>query len=177
MLKLNMTKALAITGAAALLAIPVAMADELFTADTLVNDRSDPYIIVREVEGDNVAGGVLDLRGQQPGRHPERLGLYMANTLNDPVNIRIPDLKVSYLVPANTNRVAFLNMLAVGVHSEVPYTVDVLRQENIVQANTTSISELIDTDNSYTPMADPEPTYIMAAPADEPEPEKIRGYW
>ena len=152
------------------MASTVAMADAPFAPYT--GDLTDPYIMVHPVDASSINGGSFNLRGYEPGTNPEMLGLHIDNPTPNPVNVRIPDLRVSYLVPANTERVVYLNMLAVGVHQEVPYTTEAIVPTQVVEADTTDITQIINSNSNYNYPDKPEPVY--SAPS---KPSAVRGYW
>lgn len=104
-------------------------------------DKHDPstdeFIDQRNIEVGQ-GNGEIDMLTLPEVGPPMKIELNMKNSSDTPVNVRIPKLGVSFVVPAQESRTHYLSKLSVGRVGKVDFTTEALTGAPSVSTTTTT---------------------------------------
>lgn len=146
--------------------------------DALDNNELEYYNVERGLDVSSGGQGSLDLTKLPVVGPPMKLELRLVNNGSDPVNVRIPALDSSFLVPANSERVHYLNVSEVGDHRGVDFSVSQIETAATVPMDISSIQYILD--SSYTTFnyeTERKYEYQPSQTAAAEETGTVRGYW
>ncbi|MEB3287270.1 MAG: hypothetical protein VKJ04_07185 [Vampirovibrionales bacterium] len=148
MSKKLLSSLLGVSLAASLAAVIVPQASANQALDE--NDIStNDYLNKRAVEVGE-GNGEIDLSTLPENGAPTKLELHLHNSAAEAVNVRIPDLGLSFLVPANSDRTHTLSLSAVGKPGVVDFTTEKLGADAMTSTTTTSTTTYSSTPSTTT---------------------------
>ena len=104
-------------------------------------DKHDPstdeFIDQRNIEVGQ-GNGEIDMLTLPEVGPPMRLELKLKNSSDTPVNVKIPKLGVSFVVPPQETRVHYMNKLQVGQPGKVDFTTEALQASPTLSTTTTT---------------------------------------
>jgi len=98
---------------------------------------SDEFLDQRTIEVGQ-GNGEIDMLTLPEVGPPMKLELNLKNSSDSPVNVRIPKLGVSFVVPAQETRTHYMSMLSVGRVGKVDFTTETLTNAPTVSSTTTT---------------------------------------
>lgn len=144
------------------------------TAFDINDNNSDEYLDTRVVEVGQ-GGGQIDFTTYPEVQPPEFLELVLTNSASNPVNVRIPALGSSFLVPAQSERVHYIASTALGDHFMVDFTSDEIITAQAKAMDLSSIQHILAASYvaPYVPPEDEEPVTHGGGSHGS----NVRGYW
>ncbi len=148
----------------------------------LLDSNINAYVAERQVDVSAAGEGSLDLTRLRRVGPPMAVEFELVNNGQYPVEVVIPDLDSSFLVPANSVREHHIAVTEVGVWNEVPYTVSQIIPAAVRELDMSSAAYILSSSytqydasawenrqeravEEYTPVAQPASN------------EYVRGYW
>lgn len=146
------------------------------TAFDINDNNNDEYLDTRTVEVGQ-GSGQIDFSTYPEVQPPEFLELVLTNSAANPVNVRIPELNLSFLVPAQSERVHYVASTALGDHYKVDFTSEEIVTAQAKAMDLSSIQHILAASyvTPYVPPEDEEP--VTHGGGHSSNGSNVRGYW